>query len=132
VSTARVAPTSVIEPHAWHSGHRPTHLATVCPHSLQRWEVRSRTPGLAMAGTLAAPCDNERGAVRAQRCQDVLTGPGELLDCELPPEPGACEDGGACPRAGESVDSELTSTGDCTGTSRSAWPLLANASVSFT
>jgi hypothetical protein len=27
---------SATEPHAWHSPHRPTHLAEVQPHSEQR------------------------------------------------------------------------------------------------
>jgi len=26
----------VTEPHAWHSGQRPTHFVTVVPHSVQR------------------------------------------------------------------------------------------------
>ena len=30
------APTSPTEPHAWHSGQRPTHAGGVCPHSAHR------------------------------------------------------------------------------------------------
>jgi hypothetical protein len=33
---AVAGPSSVTEPHAWHSPHRPTHLAVVQPHSVQR------------------------------------------------------------------------------------------------
>jgi hypothetical protein len=29
-------PASPTLPHAWHSGHRPTHLASCRPHSAQR------------------------------------------------------------------------------------------------
>src|SRR5690348_6917330 len=31
-----LAPTSATVPQAWHSGHLPTHLAVVIPHSSQR------------------------------------------------------------------------------------------------
>ena len=34
VVRAETAPTSVTDPHAWHSPHRPTHLAVVQPHSV--------------------------------------------------------------------------------------------------
>lgn len=60
----RLAPTSAIDPHAWHSGHCPSHFATVRPHSLQRCEGRSRAAGRAMRRTLAASSDKPREAGR--------------------------------------------------------------------
>jgi hypothetical protein len=53
---------SVSEPHAEHSGQRPTHLATEAPHSVQRWAGRSGRRRAAGRGeltcrTLAAGTD---------------------------------------------------------------------------
>jgi hypothetical protein len=35
-SPTGAAPVSATEPHAWHSGQRPTHRGGVCPHSAHR------------------------------------------------------------------------------------------------
>src|SRR5215218_487643 len=53
------APTSASEPHAWHSGQRPTHLAEAYPHSLQRWAGRADfTPEAGTTATLTAAADS--------------------------------------------------------------------------
>ena len=45
---ARRRPTSATVPQAWHSGQRPTHLAAVCPHSVQRYAGRAAVDFVAM------------------------------------------------------------------------------------
>jgi len=50
------AAASATEPQAWHSPHRPTHLAVSQPHSVQRKAGRE---GFVMAGTLGHRADNE-------------------------------------------------------------------------
>jgi hypothetical protein len=52
----RASPRSSIVPQPWHSGHRPTHLATSYPHSPQRYVA----PFFAMGQTLARGYDNAR------------------------------------------------------------------------
>jgi hypothetical protein len=60
-----VAPTSAMDPHAWHSGHCPTHFATVQPALAAAVGGRSARFCLAMHRTLAAAADvSGSGAAR--------------------------------------------------------------------
>ena len=62
-SVARgAAPASVTLPHAWHSGHRPTHFATTVPHSVQRYDGRLDAELRGMTRTLAAQTDRTQEA----------------------------------------------------------------------
>ena len=54
---SRGTPASWTVPHAWHSPHRPLHLADCQPHSVQR-KPDVPADDLAMARTLAATSDN--------------------------------------------------------------------------
>ena len=65
------AAVSATDPQAWHSPHRPTHLAASHPHSEQRKLARARPlprPGwiglVVMHRTLGEAADNGAGAAR--------------------------------------------------------------------
>ena len=56
VVRAVTAPTSVTDPQAWHSPHRPTHLTVVHPHSVHRYA--GLVPFAAMRANLGEPTDS--------------------------------------------------------------------------
>jgi len=53
------APTSLTDPQAWHSPHRPTHFTVAQPHSAHRKELPRVT--FAMPKTLDGGTDNHPG-----------------------------------------------------------------------
>ena len=56
---------SRIEPQAWHSPHRPTHLVVSQPHSLQRWAGRGARAWADMVVTLGERTDRASAPHRA-------------------------------------------------------------------